>query len=271
MVQCERIRSSVQVEGMNVELDLTDRASGERSAPAGTSRQAEAALANRIAGVAVVMNALVIIAAGLGLAGSFGWHLVGTACLMTGAGASIAINAAALQRTRLVYLPYVGAALSCLAFAMLIVVIWFDAAGSASQVLRPAFIALTIGLSSTYASVLAVPRLRGFAVRARNVGYVTLVALGTIVVAAIATGASVPSGVYTALGIVLATVTIMVMTGAAAIVGQVIDLTDAGLTEPSMVCPSCAEPLATYVATGHYSCQPCGLGFDLQVTAPPTR
>ena len=252
---------------MNVGLDLTDRVLTK--APAASDASPRAKLAIRVATVGLIMNALIAIAAGLGLVGSHGWQVVGTALLLSAACAAVAVNAAALQRTRLVYLPYVGAALSCLAFAILIVLIWFGMAGGADQIPRPTFIALTIGLASTYASVLAVPRLRGFAVRARNVGYVTLVLLGVIVVAAIASESSVPSGVYTALGIVLGTVTIMVMTGAAAVVGRVIDLTDSALAGPAMVCPSCAEPIAAYVATGGYECEPCGLGFDLHVTAPP--
>ena len=106
---------------MNVGLDLTDRVMAKPSMP--TSRSTRTTLAIRVAAVVAIMNALIAAAAALGLAGSFGWHLVGTALLLTAAGAAIAVNAAVLQRTRLVYLPYVGAALSCLAFAILIVLI----------------------------------------------------------------------------------------------------------------------------------------------------
>lgn len=57
----------------------------------------------------LIVNALVAIAAILGATGNSDWQVVGTTLLLTAGCLTIAANAAALERDRLMQLPYVGA------------------------------------------------------------------------------------------------------------------------------------------------------------------
>lgn len=239
--------------------------------PAGTAKRAMQVFVGLL-----VVNALIAIAAVLGAAGDSEWKVVGTTLLLTAACLTIAANAAALERNRLRQLPLVAVGLSCLAFAIFIVLIWVEPDSDADGVFRFTFIVLTLGLATTYASLLAIPDLAGSFLAARSVGYGAAAILATLIVVAILVEEGGPAELYAVLCIVLATATIIVLTGA--IVGSrsaaAVDPVDAApvpaRSRTAMYCPSCAAVVGLYVTAGHHQCSNCGLGFHLDITAPPT-
>jgi hypothetical protein len=222
----------------------------------------------------LVINALVAIAAILGATGSSDWQVVGTTLLLTAGCLTVAANAAALERDRLMQLPYVGAALSCVAFGVFIFLIWVEPDSDSQFVLKSTFILLTLGLAATYASVLAIPRLAGVFSAARLVGYGTVALLAGLTVGVIIAEGGVSGQVYAVLSVVLATATIIVLTGA---VIESRKPAPAPAVEPPSVhggglyCPSCRSAITTSVLSAAHTCASCDLGFTLQITSPPTR
>lgn len=222
----------------------------------------------------LVVNALVAIAAILGATGDSDWHVVGTTLLLTAGCLTVAANAAALERDRLMQLPYVGAALSCIAFGVFIFLIWVEPGSDSQFGLKSTFILLTLGLAATYASVLAIPHLAGVFLTARLVGYATVTLLAGLTVGLVIAEGGVSGQVYAVLSVVLATVTIIVLTGAviesrkpSAAATAVPQQAQGG----GLYCPSCRSAIETSVLSGAHTCSSCGLGFTLQITSPPTR
>ena len=220
----------------------------------------------------LVVNALVAIAAILGAAGDFNWQVVGTTLLLTAGCFMIAANAVALERDRLMQLPYVGAALSCIAFGVFIFLIWVEPSSASKFVLKSTFIVLTLGLAATYASVLAVPRLAGVFSTARLVAYATVALLAGITIGVIVAEAGDLGQVYAVLSVVLATATIIVLTGAV-IESRKPSGTPAAATSlvqsGGMYCPACGSAMATSVLSTTHACSHCGLCFTLDITSPP--
>jgi len=219
----------------------------------------------------LVVNALVAIAAILGATGDSDGQVVGTTLLLTAGCLTVAANAAALERDRLSQLPYVGAAMSCIAFGVLIFLIWLEPDSDSRFVLKPTFILLTLGLAATYASVLAIPRLSGVFSTARLVGYATAAVLAGLTVGVIIAEGGVSGQVYAVLSVVLATATIIVLAGAmiesrkpstapAAAVSQ-------SVQGDQLYCPSCRSAIAASVLSAGHTCANCGLAFTLQVTS----
>ncbi len=222
----------------------------------------------------LVVNAMVAIAAILGATGNSDWQVVGTTLLLTAGCLTVAANTAALERDRLMQLPYIGAALSCIAFGVFIFLIWVEPESEGQFVLKSTFVLLTLGLAATYASVLAIPRLVGVFATARLVGYGTVTLLAGLTVGVIIAEGGVSGQVYAVLSVVLATATIIVLTGAviesrkpSAAPAVVPPLVRTG----GLYCPSCRSAIATAGLSAAHTCASCGLGFTLQITSPPTR
>lgn len=220
----------------------------------------------------LVVNALVAIAAILGATGESDWQVVGTTLLLTAGCLTIAANAAALERDRLMQLPYVGAALSCIAFGVFIFLIWVEPDSDDSVVLKATFILLTLGLAATYASVLAIPRLLGVFATARRVGYATVALLAGLTVAVILAEGGVSGQVYAVLSVVLATATIIVLTGGVVESRKPAVLPAAGdaVGQPiQLFCPACRSAITNAASAAPYTCASCGLGFTLRIMSMP--
>ena len=223
----------------------------------------------------LVVNALIAIAAVLGATGDSEWKVVGTTLLLTAACLTIAANAAALERNRLGPLPFVAAGLACVAFAIFIVLVWVEPSSDSSVIYRFTFGVLTVGLAATYAGLLAIPNLSGAFAIARMVGSITVSLLAALIVVALIIEEGGPAETYAILCIVLATATVIVLTGA--IVSHRNEDTSAtasalhgAASAVGVHCPSCASVVGPHLATGSYECPSCGLGFRLEVIKPPT-
>lgn len=222
----------------------------------------------------LMVNAVVAIAAILGAAGDSEWKVVGTTLLLTAGCLIIAACAAAIERARLLPLPYAGALLSCIAFAVFIFMIWAEQATDSEALLKSTFIVLTLGLAATYASVLAIPTLDGVFATARLVGYGTVAILSTMTVVVILAERGGSGQLYAVLSVILATSTIIVLTGAliesrkgrsgtTVATTPRVDTPEAGLH-----CPSCTSVIGPSVVAGEYTCPSCGLEFQLELTSP---
>ena len=216
------------------------------------------------------VNALMALAATAGLFGDRDWAALGTTLLLAAGCLTIATNSAALERNRLGYVPFVAAALSCLSFALLIVLLWVQSAQDTSQAMKVSLIVLVAGIAGTLCSLLAIPSLGGFLDRARLGGYVVICVAAVFSMAAVVVD---QGGVLLGLlSIVLATAAVVPLTG-------IFPSQEFGVAarrqrqaaSRAMVCPACAAPIARHVAAGSHQCAQCGIGIHLQVTAPQRR